>query len=284
MKSPVLEVAILKENQLKRVSDFIGSEVGIQLPSSKHKLVEGRLQKRLTILGFNDFESYLNHTLETSAGELEKLHLIDVITTNKTHFYRESNHFDYLEKSAIAELELMKLNDARQELNFWSAGCSSGEEAYTLSIVLNEIASQKRNFLFNIFATDISQRCLEKAKRGIYTENQIDIVPISLRKKYFLRSKNKKEALVQMGTELKREIKFMKLNLMDKRFSLETKMDVIFCRNVMIYFNDQLREELVSKFENQLVDGGYLFVGHSESLNGKKTILKQVSPMVYRKV
>ena len=283
-KLPGVLVAVLKEKQLQRVADYIGREVGIQLPPSKKKLVEGRLRKRLIALGFKDFESYLNYTLDTPDGELEKLQLVDVITTNKTNFYREYDHFNYLEKTAIFELEKMKDKSSRQELHFWSAGCSSGEEAFTLSIVLNEIAENNKKILFNIIATDISQSCLQKASRAIYTENQIEVVPIALRKKYFLRSKNKKEELVQMGEELRRVIKFMSLNLMDKQFSLAVDMDVIFCRNVMIYFNDRIREELVGKFEKQLVDGGYLFVGHSESLNGIKTSLKQVAPMVYRKL
>lgn len=275
---------ILKDKQLKRVAEFIGAEVGIQLPVTKHKLVEGRLRKRLTALGFNDFESYLTHALETPAGELEKLQLIDVLTTNKTNFYRESDHFDYLEKTAIDELEKIINNNSRSALNIWSAGCSSGEEAYTLSIVLNEIVASRKSFKFNILATDISHSCLQKGSRGIYTEKQVEVVPLALKKKYFLRSKNKNESLVQMGPDLRKTIKFKSLNLMDKSFSLPAKMDAIFCRNVMIYFNNQLREELVAKFENQLVDGGYLFVGHSESLNGIKTELKQVAPMVYRKV
>ena len=284
VKTSQYENAELTEGELKRVAAFIGDEVGIQLPESKHKLVESRLRRRLKALDFNDFKSYLDHTLESVEGEHEKLQLIDVITTNKTNFYRESDHFDYLQQSAVPELEKIKMNDARRELNIWSAGCSTGEEPYTLSIILNEIASNQKNFLFNILATDISHSCLSTGSRGVYTENQAEIIPLELRKKYLLRSRNSAEGLVQMGPLLRQCIRFKSLNLMDRRFSLAEKMDVIFCRNVMIYFNNQLREELVARFENQLIDGGYLFVGHSESLNGIKTSLKQVAPMVYRKI
>ncbi len=278
------EQAELTTHELKRVSIFIGKEVGIQLPDSKHKLVESRLRRRLKVLGFSDFKSYLDHTLESIDGELEKLQLIDVITTNKTNFYRESDHFDYLQQSAVPELEKMKTNEGRRDLNIWSAGCSTGEEAYTLSIILNEIAAKQKNFQFNILATDISHSCLNTGSRGVYTENQVAVIPLELRKKYLLRSKNTADGLVQMGQKLRQNIRFKSLNLMDKQFSLSEKMDVIFCRNVMIYFNNQLREELVARFENQLINGGYLFVGHSESLNGIKNSLKQVAPMVYRKV
>ncbi len=278
------EQAELTTHELKRVSAFIGDVVGIQLPDSKRKLVESRLRRRLKALGFNDFGSYLDHTLESVDGDAEKRQLIDVITTNKTNFYRESDHFEYLQQSAIPELEKIKMNEARRELNIWSAGCSTGEEPYTLSIILNEIASKKKNFLFNILATDISHSCLNTGSRGVYTENQVEIIPLELRKKYLLRSRNSDDSLVQMGRQLRQSIRFENLNLMDDRFSITKKMDVIFCRNVMIYFNNQLREELVARFENQLIDGGYLFVGHSESLNGIKNSLKQVAPMVYRKL
>jgi len=275
---------VLKESQLKRVADFIGNEVGIQLSMSKHKLVEGRLRRRLKVLGFSNFQSYLDYTLESSDGELERLQLIDVITTNKTNFYRESDHFNYIESTAVTELEKIKRSDSRRELNFWSAGCSTGEEPYTLSIVLNEIATKQKGFKFNILATDISNSCLSKASRGIYTSRQIKEIPVDLRKKYLLRSRNPNEDLVQMGRELRSNIKFKMLNLMDKQFNISQKMDAIFCRNVMIYFNNEIREKLVDKFERQLIKGGYLFVGHSESLNGIKTSLKQVAPMVYRKL
>lgn len=275
---------MLTNGQLKRVSDFIGNVVGIQLPESKRTLVEGRLRKRLRELGFDNFKTYLDHTLNTDAGDAEKLQLIDVITTNKTNFYREAEHFDYLINSAIPDLDEHSLKNNRRELNVWSAGCSTGEEAYTLSIELNELMSKRSDFNFKILATDISHSCLRTGSHGVYTERQTEIVPMEFKRKYFLRSKNSKEALVQMGAELKSRIKFKSLNLKEPVFSLPNKMDIIFCRNVMIYFDNKMREELVAKFESNLIQGGYLFVGHSESLNGIDTTLKQVSPMVYKKL
>lgn len=274
----------LNEKQLQRVADFIGDKVGIQLSMDKQKLVEGRLRRRLTALKLPDFESYLNHTLDSYEGENEQLQLVDVITTNKTHFYREPQHFDYLESTAIVEMEKMLTTESRESLNFWSAGCSSGEEPYTLSIILNELRAKRRSFNFNILATDISHSCLTTANRGVYTERQAEAIPLELRKKYLLRSRNSADDLVQMGEALRKTVQFESLNLMDKQFNVAQKMDAIFCRNVMIYFNNKLREELVERFENQLVKGGYLFVGHSESLNGHEHNLKQVSPMVYRKL
>ncbi len=273
---------VLDEHELKRVSDFIGTEVGIQLPMAKRTLVESRLSKRLRILGFTDFKSYLDHTLESADGALEKLQLIDVLTTNKTSFYREPDHFEYLINHAVPAIT-KRNNATRREINVWCAGCSTGEEAYTLSIELNEIANNSDSTPFSILATDISHTCLSKASRGIYTDRQAESIPMELRKKYLLRSRNTDEALVQMGPKLRHRIQFKSLNLMDSRFDAPKNMDVIFCRNVMIYFNNQLREELVARFESHLVKGGYLFVGHSESLNGIKTTLEQVAPMVYKK-
>ncbi|VAW53062.1 Chemotaxis protein methyltransferase CheR [hydrothermal vent metagenome] len=273
---------VLDERELKRVSDFIGSEVGIQLPMTKRTLVESRLSKRLRVLGFTDFKSYLDYTLKSIDGALEKLQLIDVLTTNKTSFYREPDHFEYLVNYAIPAITKSS-NGVRREINVWCAGCSTGEEAYTLSIELNRIEGAGEKVLFNILATDISHSCLSKASQGVYTDRQAESIPEELRKKYLLRSRNANEALVQMGPKLRHRIKFKNLNLMDTRFDAPKNMDIIFCRNVMIYFNNQLREELVAKFESHLAKGGYLFVGHSESLNGIKTTLKQVAPMVYKK-
>jgi len=274
--------AILSEHELKRVADFIGAEVGIQLPMAKRTLVESRLSKRLRVLGFNDFKTYLDHTLESTDGALEKLQLIDVLTTNKTSFYREPDHFNYLVEHAVPTI-IKNSEGSRREINIWCAGCSTGEEAYTLSIEMNEMASAGDKVLFNILATDISHTCLSKASRGIYTDRQAESIPLELRKKYLLRSRNADSALVQMGPKLRQRIKFKSLNLMDDRFDAPKNMDVIFCRNVMIYFNNELREQLVARFERHLASGGYLFVGHSESLNGIKTTLEQVAPMVYQK-
>ena len=273
----------LSARELRRVASFIDKQVGIQLPDSKHILVESRLRKRLRDLEFKSYKEYLDYVLDSPEGKHERLHLIDAITTNKTDFFREPEHFHYLVNKALPEIEKKRRLDGRGELYVWSAGCSSGEEAYTLSMVLNEAAEIQSGLKFNILATDISKSCLDTAKSAIYPEQRIAPVAMSLRKKYFLRHKDITAELVQMGPELRRQIKFDSLNLMDENFDLSQKMDVIFCRNVMIYFNNTVREQLVQRFERQLVPGGYLFVGHAESLNGFKKSLEQVSPMVYRK-
>ncbi len=269
----------LSEKDMKRVAEFIGRQAGIQLPMSKQALVEGRLRKRMERLGFSDFRAYLNYVLESADGEKERLQLIDVITTNKTDFFREPKHFEYLVQQVVPE----RLKKTDGILNIWSAGCSTGEEAYTLSMVMAEAKADNHNLKYEILATDISHTCLRTGSQGIYTERQIVPVPTVLRKKYLLKSRDPKEAFVQMGPEIRRPVHFDKCNLMDSSFSIKQKMDVIFCRNVMIYFNSETKYELVKKFENQLLPGGYLFVGHAESLSGMQTNMRQVSPMVYFK-
>ncbi len=273
----------LQAPELRRIIEFIDKEVGIQLSASKHTLVEGRLRRRLHQLGFQSYKAYLHHVLGTPDGKHERLHLIDALTTNKTDFYREPIHFQYLVDDALPELMNKNKSDGRRELHVWSAGCSSGEEAYTLAIVLNEALEQFVGIRFGILATDISKSSLDTARTAIYPEHRIEPVPLSIRKKYFLRSRNPAESLVQMGSGLRDRVRFTSLNLMNRDFRIQQKMDVIFCRNVLIYFNTDTREKLIQRFEKQLVPGGYLFVGHSESLNGLDTNMKPVSPMVYRK-
>ncbi|MFZ0257173.1 MAG: CheR family methyltransferase [Gammaproteobacteria bacterium] len=275
--------ASLSDRDLRRVAEYIGAEVGIQLPPSKRSLVEGRLGKRLRRLGFCDYTSYLDYALDAEEGNAERIHLVDAITTNKTDFFREPQHFHYLVEQALPELERARGLAGPRELSVWSAGCSSGEEPYTLAMVLCEAAEQRPRRRFSILATDISRRALETAVRGIYPEQRVAPVPLLLRRKYLLRSRNRMEGLVRMGPRLCERTRFGQLNLMARNFGLERQMSVIFCRNVMIYFSPADRQQLARRFAAQLVPGGYLFIGHSESLNGLDTGLKQLSAAVYRK-
>ncbi|MCP3688829.1 MAG: protein-glutamate O-methyltransferase CheR [Gammaproteobacteria bacterium] len=274
--------ALLQED-LQRIIKFIDREVGIQLSASKHTLVAGRLRRRLYKLGYKSYSDYLSYVLDKTEGKHERLHLIDALTTNKTDFFREPTHFRYLIDQALPELQHQGKQNGRRELHIWSAGCSSGEEAYTLAIVLNEALEQSVGMRFSILATDISASSLDTARSAVYPEQRIQPVPHAIRKKYFLRSSDPAEALVQMGPKLRDRVRFASLNLMSRNFNLAEKMDVIFCRNVLIYFNTETRTNLIHRFEQQLAPGGYLFVGHSESLNGLNTSLQPVAPMVYRK-
>jgi len=276
-----LHLKKMSTRDMERLASYIDKNVGIQLPASKRTLVEGRLRKRMAKLGYDSFTEYLDFVLDSANGHDERKLLIDVMTTNKTSFFREDKHFTYLMESALPERETTRQESGNYHL--WSAGCSTGQEAYTLAMVLLEGTQTNTRVPFDILATDISASCLETGSRGVYSERLVEDVPLALKKKYILRSRNPADELVQMAPNLRNKIRFGSCNLMDRSFQIEQKMDFIFCRNVMIYFNNEAKEELVSKFEKQLYPGGYLFVGHSESLSGMKTNLTQVAPMVYRK-
>jgi chemotaxis protein methyltransferase CheR len=284
MGAPAEWTASLSDRDLRRVAHYIGAEVGIQLPPSKRSLVEGRLRKRMRRLGFHRYRDYLDFALESAEGAAERIHLVDVVTTNKTDFFREPEHFHYLVQQALPALERSWLEGRRRELAVWSAGCSSGEEPYTLAMVLCETAERRPGLRFSILATDISGRAIATAQRATYPEARIAPVPMALRQKYLLRSRDGRQGLVRMGPELRQRVRFGRLNLMARDFHLDRPMDIIFCRNVMIYFNPSIREALVARFENQLAPGGYLFVGHSESLSGLHTELRRLSAAIYRKV
>ena len=283
VRTPAGWTARLSDGDLRRVAQYIGAEVGIQLPPAKRSLVEGRLRKRMRRLGFHSYADYLDFALESAEGEGERIHLVDVVTTNKTDFFREPEHFRYLVQEALPELLRSWPEQGRRELAVWSAGCSSGEEPYTLAMVLCEAAAHRAGLRFSILATDISGRAIATAQRAIYPEARIAPVPMALRQKYLLRSRDGSNGLVRMGPELRQRVRFGQLNLMARDFGLHQPMDIIFCRNVMIYFNNSIREALVARFEAQLAPGGYLFVGHSESLSGMDSGLTRLSAAVYRK-
>jgi chemotaxis protein methyltransferase CheR len=206
-----------------------------------------------------------------------------VVTTNKTDFFRESNHFDYLISTALPELNALRQGAPRKALRFWSAGCSTGEEPYTLAMVMSEYVADNYGTDFRILATDICTKVLEKGKSGIYDIERVEPVPMRYKKKYLLRSKDPQKELVRIVPDLRARITFRRLNFMDREFGIVEPMDVIFCRNVVIYFDRKTQERLLNKFHSHLVPGGYLFMGHSETLNGLDVPFSQVASTIYRK-
>jgi chemotaxis protein methyltransferase CheR len=275
--------AVLSKDDFKRLSEFVREISGIKLPPGKKTLVEGRLRKRLRSLQMESYEDYCNYLFSPAGIESELIHMIDVITTNKTDFFREPEHFDYLVKKVLPELSGKGLG-RRQRLNVWSAGCSSGEEPFTLAMVLSEFRERRSDFNFSILGTDICTKVLEKAARGIYPHERIEPVPMTLRKKYLLKSKDKSYSLVKIAPELRSLVKFERLNFMDVDFRIREPIAVIFCRNVLIYFDRQTQEQLLSRFCRYLIPGGYLFTGHSETLQGMNLPLDNIAATVYRKI
>jgi len=269
----------MSDKDFQRFADYIGTACGIKLPPSKKTMLEARLQKRLRILGISSYKDYCEFLFSPQGMETELGHLIDQVTTNTTDFFREPKHFEYLYSTVLPE---WYARNRGRELRLWSAGCSIGAEPYTLAIVFSEFREKHPDFRFHITATDISRQVLQKAHKGVYTTEQARGVPGNLMRKYFLRSKDKASKLVRVGPELRSTMDFRWLNFMEP-FRFKDPRDIIFCRNVIIYFDKPTQNDLLSRFCQNLRGGGHLFIGHSESLAGMALPLDQVAPTIYSK-
>lgn len=273
----------LSDKDFRRVADYMEATAGIHLAESKRYLAEGRLNKRRRLLGYADFTRYLDFALNDPAGRAEAGELLDALTTNKTDFYREREHFQFLQNEIIEPLALRREVGWTRPLRIWSAACSSGEEPYTLAIEMREAQRRHPGFQFEIVASDISLRSLRTAKQAIYPLERIEPVPEEYRRRYFLRGVRKSAGLIQMGEELREPVQFGVFNLLSGNFNSLGLFDVIFCRNAMIYFNPTDRLNIIRRFSSALTTEGYFFVGHSESLNGICPSMAQQIPTVYRK-
>ena len=266
---------VLDRKRFARFSELITRTLGIQMPKAKIALLENRLRSRLRHLGMLTLDEYENYLFRSPHGDTEMVHFCDVVTTNKTDFFREPQHFEFL-KTVV-------LPSARSPARIWCAGCSSGQEAYTLAMVASEYAARNEDFSFSILATDISTRVLEQAQRAVYPEGVIDPVPLDLRRKYLMRSKDKSQGLVRIRPELRRSVRFERLNFMDRDYGRRERFDAIFFRNVMIYFDKPTQAAVVNRLAANLVPGGHLFIGLSESLVGTRVPLVTVGPAILRK-
>jgi chemotaxis protein methyltransferase CheR len=274
----------ITDKEFRKLGEYIHTRYGIKMPPVKRTMLEARLQKRLRVLGMRSFSEYSKHVFSPEGTENELFHMIDMVTTNKTDFFREPQHFDFLVNSALPEVEAAWGGGIRRPLKIWSAGCSSGEEPYTLAIVLSEYAQKRQGFSFEILGSDISTRVLEKAATAVYNESKVDPVPMNLKKKYLLRSKDRSRQEVRLVPKLRNLVRFRRINFMDDDFGMREKMDIIFCRNVIIYFDRPTQEKLLNRLSGHLVDGGFIFMGHSETLSGLNVPLKPVVPTIYRKI
>ncbi len=274
----------MSDKIFSRFSGFIQAEVGIKMPPAKKTMLQARLQKRLWKLGIDSFDAYYEYVFSPKGREEELSHMIDVVTTNKTEFFREPKHFEFLIQRVLPEL-IEEQDGLDIRLTLWCAGCSTGEEPYTLAMVLKNYAEQQPGggFRFLILATDVSSEVLQKARLGIYEEEMIEAVPMNFRKKYLLKSKTQDKGLVRVAPEIRALVKFRWLNLMKRDFQLRERMHIVFCRNVIIYFDRETQEKVVGHLCDYLVEGGYLFTGHSETLNGISLPVLPVAHTVYKK-
>ena len=269
----------LGDKEFKRLSSFIIEELGIKMPEVKRTMLQSRLQKRLNDIQKSSFKEYLDFVFSRE-GESERTVMMDIVTTNKTDFFREPGHFDFLAETMLPEYVTVT---KKPILKVWSAGCSSGEEPYTLAIVLSEFREKCKDFDFHITATDISTRMLLKAETAIYAEERVAPVTESLKRKYLLKSKNLQSRTVRMVPELRTKVNFGRLNFMDDDYKVNGLFDVIFCRNVLIYFDRQTQEDVINKLCTKLKPGGYFYLGHSESITNFKVPLKQVKSTIFIK-
>jgi chemotaxis protein methyltransferase CheR len=267
----------ITQEEFERLANYIQANYGIHLHDEKQNLVLGRLQNVLLQNDFKTFTDYFNYVLADKTGEAAAT-LINRITTNHTYFMREVEHFYYFRDKVLPYLKtVIRDNDLR----VWSAGCSSGEEPYTLAMLVDEyMGKEKLWWDTKILATDISSKALEEAKSGVYSNQEIATLPTNWRLNYFKKLDNENSVIAD---RIKNEVIFRKFNLMEEVFPFKRKFHVIFCRNVMIYFDAPTKNKLVEKFYNHLEYGGYLFIGHSESLDREKTKFKYVMPALFRK-
>ncbi|ACS79886.1 CheR family methyltransferase [Maridesulfovibrio salexigens] len=276
---PVSLMPKMTDSDFGKFSKLIKEEFGIKMPPSKKTMLEARLQKRLRALGFSCHSQYCDFLFSPGGFERELASLIDVVTTNTTDFFREPKHFELLLSTVLPDL----CQRNSRPLKVWSAGCSSGEEPYTLCMVLNEFAEKNPSFKYSLMATDISTDILRKAINAVYPMSKVDVVPMALKKKYLLKSKDRAKPLVRVVPALRNKVDFRRLNFMEP-FPFKDQKDIIFCRNVVIYFDRATQYTLFKKFCSTLSKGGYLFIGHSESISGMELPVRQIAPTVYQKV
>jgi len=282
MVSLIAKEVVLSEEDFKTISDLVYKHCKINLHTGKKELVRARLAKKLREGNFYSFPEYLKYVLEDKTGK-EFSNLIDSLSTNLTSFFREKQHFDFLQDKFLPALIERKVKNRNNRIRAWSAGCSSGEEVYSIAITLKEALEGQGQWDVKVLGTDISTRMLETARKGYYDSERISSVPVQQRNKYLLSKQGKNQRGFEASKALRDIVIFRHLNLMEK-WPLKGPLDFIFCRNVMIYFDKPTQQFLIDRYWEMLDSGAVLFTGHSESLTGIKHRFKYVQPTIYMKV
>lgn len=277
---PIDESSVLKPEEFAFFAHFMMENTGISLEESKRQMVQSRLVKRLHKTGANDFNSYIQ-IIQTDSSEATEC--INALTTHKTEFFREFEHFKFLTSTVLPEIV-----SRTQKINIWSAACSSGEEVYSVAMTSLKFIESQPHFKsteVRLLGTDIDTAVIEKAHAGIYTAESVTRIPDTMIKAYFLKGSGVNRNLFRVKPELSQSTKFRQHNLLEP-FSLSAnlKFDIVFLRNVLIYFNEKTRLQVISNVIEPLKKGGYLFVGHSESLTGIDTGLKRIGNAIYQKI
>ena len=266
----------ISDKEFKLFSTLVYKESGIRLSENKKTLLISRLSKRLRALGLDSFRDYYEQYLKDENNG-ERIQMLDLISTNKTSFFREPAHFEFLKNNILPALA------GQRQIKIWSSACSSGEEPYTIAMTLYDHVQNPEQWNFKILASDISTRVLARAQSGIYDSDQISEVSQARAKLHFLKGCGLNEGRIKVKPHLLNMVSFKRINLMDETYPIQCDLDLIFCRNVMIYFDRETQQMLMGKFHHYLKPGGHLFIGHSESLQWLNHSFNYVAPTIYKK-
>jgi len=278
-ESQIISDRISKRN-FDKLARFIYDYSGIKMPSTKLTMLEGRLRRRLRATSITSFDDYCDFLFNHGGLEQETVYLIDAVTTNKTDFFREPKHFEFMQAVALPVLS----HAGHRRLRAWSAACSTGAEPYTMAMVMEEFCETAGGSDYSILATDLSTDVLQSARNGIYADEMVSPVPAELKRKYVMTAKVPGKREVRITPRLRSKIGFGRMNLMDEKYQVGDAMHIIFCRNVLIYFDKQTQAGVLSRLCDCLAPGGYMFIGHSESITGFDLPLKQVSNTVFQRL
>jgi chemotaxis protein methyltransferase CheR len=274
----------LAKRYFQELANVVETQIGIKLPASKQIMVEGRLRKRVRALGLANLDDYAGFVFDRGGLKNEFIHIVDCVTTNKTDFFRERDHFTILSNDLLPQLLSDWPRGAPRRLKCWSAAASSGAEAYSLAMMLAQWA-EDHQFQYSVLGTDICTTVLDQARRAIYPSDMLAPVPADMRRRFVMQAKDPARQEMRIVPELRKRVKFERLNLMERDYPVDRGMDVIFCRNILIYFAKETQEGVVRKLSHHLKPGGYLFLGHSESMaGGKQNLLAQIAPTVFRRI
>ena len=270
----------LSNRNFEALARYIYDYSGIKMPSSKMTMLEGRLRRRLRATGISSFNDYCDYLFKHDGIETESIYLIDAVTTNKTDFFREPKHFEYMEQVALPEL----VSAGHKRIRLWSSACSTGAEPYTMAMIMQEFVDGQSGIDYRILATDLSTEVLQAARRGVYARDMIVPVGSEMRRKYVMMARDTTRSDVRIHPRLRSMVGFARLNLMDNAYKVGDPMHLIFCRNVLIYFDKPTQAKVLSRLCDCLLPGGYLFVGHSETVTGISLPVRQVANTVFKKI
>jgi chemotaxis protein methyltransferase CheR len=275
-------MSMIEDQHYTLIRDLVYQHSRINLGSDKKELVAARISKRLRKLNMASYAEYCDY-LRSAEGVDELANLVNVISTNYTSFFREIKHFEFMTETLLPQWKSQSGKAQKKSFHVWSAACSSGEEPYSIAMALSDFFAASPTVSWRVEASDISTRILAKAERGVYENERVVLPQEQWLQRFFQRGTGTWDGYVRIRKELRSHVSFHHLNLLESAFPFSNDFDLIFCRNVMIYFDRPTQEQLIHRLTNQLLPGGYLFVGHSESLTGIKHPLRSVRPSIYIK-